>query len=126
MASVCLVNHYRAVNGLPSIYVDVRLQRAAEGHAHDMANRGYFSHMSPEGCSPSCRAEQQGYPGSSGENIAWGYYTATKAVAGWIGSPGHRDNILTEAYWTMGAGLAAQGGRLWVHALVRSRRKTEL
>lgn len=115
MATVCLVNYQRAVNGLPPIYVDSRLQSAAQGHAEDMVARGYFAHTSPEGCGPICRAVEQGYRGGAAENIAYGYTTPNEAVTGWMNSPGHRANILTYDYWTMGSGTTSEGGGMWVH-----------
>ena len=118
MASICLVNHIRVRQGLEPVYVDARLQTAAEGHARDQVVRGYYDHTSPEGCGVGCRAEASGYPGGSlAENIFKDVATARTAVDGWMESAGHRTNMLSPDYSTMGSGTAVEGGeRMWVHA----------
>jgi Cysteine-rich secretory protein family len=115
MASVCLVNFERATRGLPPIYVDGRLNDAAQRHSEDMAARNFFSHSSPEGCDPTCRAVAANYPGLAGENIHAGLLTASNTVRGWMASAGHRANILTPDYWTMGVGLGFGSRAMWTH-----------
>ena len=39
-----------------------------------------------------------------GENLALGYPTALAVVAGWMGSEGHRNNILSAKYTQIGVG----------------------
>ena len=43
------------------------------------------------------------------ENIANGYWGALEAHAGWVGSSGHRSNILKAEYTRFGAGIAIAG-----------------
>jgi len=108
-ASICLMNHRRVRAGLQPVWVDARLQAAAGRHARDMAARRYFSHVSPEGCNSTCRANAAGYPRGTGENLFAGPPTAAESVDGWMGSPGHRLNILDPEYRTVGSGTAMGG-----------------
>jgi uncharacterized protein YkwD len=111
---LCLTNAVRRSAGLASVLADSRLGAAARGHSADMVARGYFSHTSPEGGSPSDRARAAGYPGGAGENIASsGRGTAISIFQAWRGSPGHNGNIVG-SYLAAGIGVApgfAGGGR---------------
>jgi len=116
ISSVCLMNDQRVRAGLQPLRVDPRLWAAAEGHARDEAARNFFSHTNPDGCDPSCRAQAAGYPVGAGENLFAGVTTAAQAVDGWMNSPGHRANILSAGYQTLGSGTAMGGpyGTQWV------------
>src|SRR4051794_1036183 len=48
-ATLCLLNAERRAHGLAPLRANIRLSRAAGGHALDMDRRGYFSHYSPGG-----------------------------------------------------------------------------
>lgn len=104
-AVFCLTNRVRAHFGLPALRRDGRLDEAARRHSQDMAARGYFSHTSPEGLSPSDRAGAAGYPHGAGENIAAGYRDARAVVDGWLKSAGHCRNMLSAAK-DLGVGTA--------------------
>jgi hypothetical protein len=84
------------------------LETAATRHAADMALKNYFSHTSsPGGASPFQRIAAAGFSGSpQGENIAAGYASVRAAVAGWMCSAGHRANILSCRYNSVGGGWA--------------------
>jgi uncharacterized protein YkwD len=111
---LCLTNAVRRTAGLASVLSDSRLSTAARGHSTDMVTRGYFSHTSPEGSTPTNRAQVAGYPGGAAENIAAsGQGTAISIFRAWRGSPGHNANILGP-YVATGIGVApgfATGGR---------------
>jgi DNA-binding cell septation regulator SpoVG len=49
--------------------------------------------------------------GSFGENIAYGYTSSQAVFQGWMGSAGHRANILRANYGTIGC---ARYGNYWV------------
>jgi len=56
------------------------------------------------------------YTGPSGENIAAGQPDPASAMAGWMGSPDHKANILSSA-WEIGVGYSSGSGdyvRYWV------------
>lgn len=102
-----LTNRERAWAGLPPLALDGRLCAAAQAHAQDMVRRRYLSHVSPEGERVPVRIERAGYaPWSAcGENIAAGQATAADAVAAWMASASHRENILCPYYRELGVGM---------------------
>ena len=96
------------------VTLDSRLSAAAQGHAADMAANDYFSHTDQDGADSSDRMHDAGFGGSrTGENIAYGQETAAEVVATWMGSSGHRHNILNCAYDRIGVGYDARGD-YWV------------
>jgi uncharacterized protein YkwD len=113
-ATLCLVNQERATAGLGALRPDAALAGAAARHAQDMVARNFFDHVNPSGADPLARIRRSGYvrPGAGftvGENIAAaGGSLATPAamVKMWMGSPGHRANILDPAYRDTGIGVA--------------------
>lgn len=104
-AVVDLVNSERSKAGCLALIVSPQLSAAAQGHSVDMALNDFFSHTSKDGRSPWDRIRATGYEyRSAGENIAAGYSTATSAVNGWMGSSGHRANILNCNFQETGVG----------------------
>jgi uncharacterized protein YkwD len=78
-------------------------------HAEAMKDQGFFEHENPfTGEDPSSRGEQAGYGPNVGENIAMGYQTPRQVVRGWMNSPGHRENILSD-YLHLGVGILKGG-----------------
>ncbi|WP_417249994.1 CAP domain-containing protein [Celeribacter sp.] len=107
------INAERAAKGLGALQTNPRLSAAAQAHAEDMAARGYFSHVSKDGSTPKIRAERAGYRACLiAENISRGYPSAQQAVAGWMASKGHRENILRRGVSQIGIGIGA--GRTYV------------
>jgi len=129
-------NQERLNHGLSQLSFDPEITQIARGHSFDMAEREYFAHETPEGLTPSDRAEQNGYScqklvglliySGIAENIFQGhlfdsYYTingeitsyewnteeeiAKTTVDGWMNSPGHRENILTDIFDREGIGV---------------------
>jgi uncharacterized protein YkwD len=89
------VNKERSREGLAPLSCDPVLSDVAQGHAVDMARRGYFSHTSPEGIDMFGRLAAADVPYlRAGENIAWGVDTARAVVALWMTSERHRANVL--------------------------------
>ncbi|WP_139983476.1 CAP domain-containing protein [Nocardioides litoris] len=89
----------------PPLSLEPRLGRAAGLHAADMARRGYFSHVSPEGSTPRQRIEAQGYRWRAwGENIAAAYPTPAQVVQGWLQSPAHCSNTMSTRFTQLGVG----------------------
>ena len=108
---VTRTNAERATAGCPAVQVDPRLTAAAQLHTEDMAANNYFSHTSQDGRTFVDRARAQGYPSPGAENIAKGYRTAADVMAGWMGSDGHRRNILNCSLRAIGVGFAP--GNVW-------------
>jgi uncharacterized protein YkwD len=106
---VSLVNAERASYCGP-LAVDGRLTTAAQRHSDDMAAHDYFSHTSLNGATLADRARAAGFTGGTlGENIAAGQRTPQDVMAAWMGSAGHRANILNCDYTVIGVGLNQDG-----------------
>lgn len=101
------------------------LGQAALVHSRDMAERGYFSHGSPEGRQVSDRASEQGYSFRQiGENLGFGQSTPEQVVQGWLLSPGHCANLMKPEYTEMGAAYALKrtdNAIYWTQVLGRPR-----
>jgi uncharacterized protein YkwD/stress response protein SCP2 len=103
-------NAERARHGLRALTVDQRLAAAAQAHSADMVRRAFFAHESPDGRQVWDRAVAAGYAYRKvAENIAAGQRTAEEVVRGWMGSPGHRANILDGDLTQIGVGRADGG-----------------
>ncbi len=110
------VNAERVRHSLPALEPDSGLASVARLHNDDMARRGYFSHVNPEGEGPGERVARHDRQliGEAGENLWSGSgYAGTRAspmaveiVAGWMRSPGHRANILSREYTHMGIAVS--------------------
>ncbi|MFI9586756.1 CAP domain-containing protein [Streptomyces sp. NPDC052236] len=108
-----LVNSERAKAGCAPLAVNAKLTKAAQDHSKDMADHQNMSHTGSGGSSPGDRITGAGYSWSTyGENVAAGYATPESVMAGWMSSPGHKDNILNCAFKEIGVGLA-QPGNYW-------------
>src|SRR3990170_7869450 len=89
---VTQIKAFRAARGLPTLAVSDRLTFSAKWMATDMAVRGYFSHTSLDGRSPTRRMADAGYPAYqtwTGEVLAAGHTAAADVLRGWIASPAH-------------------------------------
>ena len=112
-----LVNAARAEAGVAPMAWDARLALAAQRHADDMVANDYFSHTSLDGRSFVDRVRAENYAGSAtGENIASGHQTPAAVMQDWMGSTGHRNNILSDRSNEVGVGLK---GRIWVQVFGR-------
>jgi uncharacterized protein YkwD len=94
------------------------LDSVAFGHAADMAEHDYFEHEDRSGRSPAARVRAAGYREKLvGENIAYGPQSADDVVQGWLGSPGHCENIMDPRFTEMGIayapGRGAKRGLFW-------------
>lgn len=111
-----LLNDERTSRGLPPLRLDDTLVPVARAHGEDMLRRGYFSHVTPEGKTPSDRAQAAGIQFTAfGENIAYAP-DLTLAHAGLMNSPGHRANILSTEWDRVGIGVIDAGvyGKMFV------------
>jgi uncharacterized protein YkwD len=113
-----LVNQQRRANGLPPLKHVTALSDAARWYAKDMVDDDYFGpdHDTYDRkggrlvrvCAWDARLSAY-YPGASAraENLGDGYSSPQEVVDGWMGSSGHRANILNERYWETGVGYQA-------------------
>ncbi len=104
---VSLTNSTRQEEHLPALSVNPRLTEAAAMKAEDMALKGYFSHVSPEGRSPWYWLDTAGYDYlRAGENLAVDFVDTKDVVDAWMQSPSHRANILKQSYTEIGTATA--------------------
>lgn len=99
-----LTNAARNTAGVPTLALDANLTAFAVAHARDMAERGYFSHTTPDGKTFGERLRDAGISGPAGENIA-GNSSASGAVQAWMNSSGHRANMLNGTFRRLGVGV---------------------
>lgn len=92
---------------VPPLQASALLARAALIHAQDMASRNFFEHEGSDRSTPAARVTRVGYEWRSvGENIAAGSTTAEKVVDGWLKSPGHCANLMSDKFTEMGIAFA--------------------
>ncbi|MBQ7254941.1 MAG: hypothetical protein IJS31_01655 [Oscillospiraceae bacterium] len=105
-----LVNEQRAKYGLAPLTISAELCAKARIKSQDMASNNYFSHTSPTYGSPFDMMKSLGIRYSAaGENIAMGYASPSAVVTAWMNSEGHRANILSANYTTIGVGYVSSG-----------------
>lgn len=101
------MNRERLARGLNPLRINRSLSLAAADRIDDMFARRYFAHVAPDGTAPFVWVTRRGYDfRKAGENLAVGYRGAEGIVDGWMGSPGHRANILNPAYDEVGLAIA--------------------
>lgn len=89
-----------------TLVCNAKLAAVAQARAQDMADRAYFSHVTPDGYGPNYLVRSAGYPlptfysqandGNNIESIAAGYASAAEAWAALKASDGHRRHLLGE------------------------------
>lgn len=99
------INALRRQHGLAPLRANRRLRAAADSHSASMVRRGFFSHTSADGTPFSSRVARYYPRGRSGfravgENLLWSSpdVDAARALALWLSSPPHRQNLL-RAHW---------------------------
>jgi uncharacterized protein YkwD len=109
-AVVRTMNTVRAANGLAPLRTGTALTRAARAHSVDMARRNYFEHGA---FVQRLRRFGVRMP-YVGENLAYGIggLSAQEVVQMWMGSAGHRQNMLDRGFQRVGVGLAGSSRRL--------------
>ena len=103
------VNAERAKAGLPALRMDTELQKAAMQRSAEI--KVSFSHTRPDG-TQCFTASSKAY----GENIAAGTggFGPAQVMQGWMNSTGHRENILTSSYRSIGIGcVVSDGATYW-------------
>lgn len=105
---VDLANDDREIKNISTLKINPALEAAAKLKAEDMAAKGYFSHMSPEGLSPWYWFDKAGYTFVyAGENLAVNFTESNDVERAWMDSPGHRSNILNEKFTEIGIATAS-------------------
>jgi len=118
MAAKSAVADIRARHGLPSLGTSAALRQAAAAHAQDMRTNGFFGHTGSDGSGIGDRARAQGYGFCFiAENIAKGQGSLGQVIEDWMGSTGHRRNILSEGAREFA--VVRDEGNIWVMVLGR-------
>ncbi|WP_217711483.1 sigma-70 family RNA polymerase sigma factor [Actinomadura sp. NAK00032] len=111
---VTLVNAERAAAGCRPLRVSPALHRAAQRHSADMASHRVLDHRGSGGDGPWERITAAGFRWNAwAENIARGQSGPPAVVDTWMGSPGHRANILNCGFTMVGIGLVQGSGGPW-------------
>jgi hypothetical protein len=101
-------NEARVAAGGEILTESLVLDAAAARKAADMAQKGYFAHVGPDGKVPWQWLAEAGYDyRSAGENLAVRFVDSKDVVDAWMRSPSHRANIVKGVYTEMGIGVAA-------------------
>lgn len=106
-------NAERARHGLRPLAYNQTLARAAQGHACDMVQRGFFGHTGSGGSNVQRRVRNAGYRDCLvAENIAMGnfFQNGQMVTQGWMDSPGHRRNMLLARAEEFGLAMAMLDG----------------
>lgn len=112
-------NQARAVEDLPPLEPHPALLTAAQDYAWVLATTGCMAHECPPGDPLGelvGRVRQARYVEPVwclGENLAAGYPDAEAVVTAWLGSPGHRENLLAATVRQFGAGVVRGGPGPW-------------
>jgi len=123
---VALTNVERNQAGLAPFAASPLLMQAAQIHAEQMASLGQMAHQLPGARypSPQDRLAAVGYVWQAyAENVAYGQGSPSSAIGSWMGSSGHRANILNAGLTELGTGVAqgADGRPYYVQVFARPR-----
>lgn len=101
-----LTNGERGKHRLPALRINRILVEVGRYHSFDMAERQYFSHVSPDGETLADRARKFGYTYVTlAENLAMGNQSASEIFESWMASNEHRSNILGDEFTEVGIGI---------------------
>jgi len=109
---------------LQPLRVNDALQEIAQGRSEDMAERGYFSHYTPEGTMVFSEMARRGFVGWNGaECLARGYNSPPEALRAFLGSVAHKGVLLASYYTDIGIGVAVDSdGVKYMTILLAGRR----
>ncbi len=102
-----LTNTERVANNVDTLTENPLLDKSAQAKADDMAAKGYFAHVSPDGTQPWDFIDAAGYDYQyAGENLAVRFVDTKDVISAWMASPTHRANIVKPQYTEIGVGIA--------------------
>lgn len=112
-------NLIRVQHGLTTLQLASALSASAQGHAAWLAAHDTSGHTGVNGSAPHDRIVAAGYPtgpgGGTAENVACGQVSVQRVMDGWMGSPGHRANILEGRLEDVGFGYVFLEGSTYRH-----------
>lgn len=114
------VNAERAKAGMSQLSYNSSMEKYARIKSKDMGDRGYFDHKNPEGQLITTQMAKDGVSYRAwGENIAYIGGTsdlnalADQFMTNWMNSSGHRANILSSNFTSIGVGVYKSGNRYY-------------
>ncbi len=100
-------NKTRLNNGENQLAINDLLVLSAQMKANDMAEKGYFAHISPDGKDPWYWLNKAGYQyKNAGENLAVNFFDSDEVHDAWMNSPTHKENILRNGFTEIGIATA--------------------
>lgn len=116
---VALVNQERAKKNLQPLTQLPEMTRCAAIRSRELIKK--YSHTRPDG-RDCCTVIEHLLHRGCGENIASGQKLPAQVMNGWMHSPGHRANILTEDYTHIGVGVCrnSKGSYDWVQLFIKT------
>lgn len=103
-----IMNAQRVAKGLKPLKLNEKLSNSATQKAMHMMEHHYWGHSLNDGLEglPWNFILESGYKyEAAGENLAINFYTAEGVIAGWMGSPAHRENLLQKDFEEVGFGI---------------------
>ena len=113
------VNARRSTRHLIALERDPVLDAVARAHSEDMARRGFFSHLNPEGQNPLDRIEATGRDdftlAAENVGVTMRPQPNREILQGWLASPEHRRNLDTPPFNRTGIGIARGADGAWYY-----------
>ncbi len=100
------INSARAAAGVPALRASGPLTSAANWQSQVLARAGVLDHTSPDGSTLVHRLARVRWRGTAAGEVLAVANDPASAVAMWLQSPGHRENLLRPAFRSVGLGLA--------------------
>lgn len=114
------VNAERSKAGMSQLSYNSTMEKYARIKSKDMSDRGYFDHKNPEGQLITVQMAKDGVSFTAwGENIAYiggisdANAIADKFMTNWMNSSGHRANILSSKFTSLGVGIYKSGNKYY-------------
>lgn len=108
------VNKARSNNGLVKLTLDPEMSKVARSHSKTMAKKASLYHTKNLG-------QKVTNWKSLGENVGYGS-TVKQLHQLFMGSSGHRANILKPSYRYVGVGSTRKNGTLWITVIFESKK----
>ena len=105
---LALINEIRRNNGLSELTMNYSLIQVSNIRAEEISRN--WSHTRPDGTDWWTIHSQYGIYGKLGENLAYGQTSPAEVVEDWMNSEGHRANILTPEFTSVGISVCIIDG----------------
>jgi uncharacterized protein YkwD len=105
-------NQERTSRGIAALAAQACVDKYAESQSQRMASESRMFHQDLGPIMDECELQ------AVGENVAYGYRDGAAVTAGWMASPGHRENLLNPRYRLIGVGATQDSQGRWYAAQV--------